>query len=732
MTDSKITRLFLSYSRKDAKELQKIVLALRSRGYDPDFDKSEFDPNNVLTGISAEDEWWKRLQQLIARADVMIFLVSPDSASSRVCDEEIAYARGLAKRIIPVLCRRVDFAKAPPRLSALNVKIDFTANTEETFEASVNALEAAIETNVTWQRELRRLTELAVTWDIEGRPGDRSFNVADVRAAEVLFQSRPSMAEPPPLVLTDFLDHSRTLREKEARHLRQVTGRAFVSPADQAVDDGEPEHAIRLAAAGVVLAHDPDFSEVPELWSPIERAILAPRTTLLYKGHEDGSAVSSALYSPDGRFILSVSEDASDKNGTARVWDAVSGAVVAVFRSKGSPMSYGCFSPDGCRIATAHGDGMVRLWDVISQKPLKAFTAHADHIHCLAFSPNGKFIVTGSDDGLVKVWNSDTCQSNVVLDDHDSNVLSARFSADSSRLLTAGYDAIARVWDADDSFLKLAELKHDSYASGASFSLDGRWLVVGCADFSAYVWSAETFKLQSTLTGHRDWVNDAAFCNRGTRVVTASSDRTARVWSAENGKEVARLNGHQSGLTTCMFSKDDRHLLTASIDGTARIWQLSNLASIELSRELALLASLADGVGLQTEDERSHLLLQGAPIDLFEGASKLFGMSLDDQRVRNAVKTVRGGMPVHRKYINTTGDVVSTIDMLDDGPSDLSVKRSIVTDSDMIGQEFIESRDGVSIFLLADGRHHVIGHCGVATIEDARTMAKAMGSKQKV
>ena len=91
------TRVFLSYSRKDGAFTHRLAGALAARGYEPDFDQSSRDPSNVSTGISAEDEWWQRLQDMIAAADAMVFIVSPDSAASRVCDEEIAYARGIGK-----------------------------------------------------------------------------------------------------------------------------------------------------------------------------------------------------------------------------------------------------------------------------------------------------------------------------------------------------------------------------------------------------------------------------------------------------------------------------------------------------------------------------------------------------------------------------------------------------------------------------------------------------------
>ena len=101
---------------------------------------------------------------MIAASDVVVFVVSPDSAASKVFDEEIAWARGLGKRIIAILRRQIDFAKAPPRLSALNVKIRFTDDSIAALAASLDELSAALDLNVAWYRESRRLTALAVRW----------------------------------------------------------------------------------------------------------------------------------------------------------------------------------------------------------------------------------------------------------------------------------------------------------------------------------------------------------------------------------------------------------------------------------------------------------------------------------------------------------------------------------------------------------------------------------------
>jgi hypothetical protein len=158
-------KIFISYSRKDAVFARGLADALATRGYEPDFDQANYDPDNIATGIAAEDEWWQRLQQMIAVASTMVFIVSPDSASSKVCDEEIAWARGLGKRIIPILRRSVDFAKAPPRLSSLNIKLYFTSDNEPAFTASLDDLCKVLDRNVAWHREtctLRRCVSSTV------------------------------------------------------------------------------------------------------------------------------------------------------------------------------------------------------------------------------------------------------------------------------------------------------------------------------------------------------------------------------------------------------------------------------------------------------------------------------------------------------------------------------------------------------------------------------------------
>ncbi|SHF61766.1 toll/interleukin-1 receptor domain-containing protein [Streptoalloteichus hindustanus] len=202
------TRVFLSYSRKDSDFVHWLAAELTGRGCVADFDQSTADPSNVDTGISAEDAWWARLEEMITLADVVVFVVSPDSARSPICDEEIAFAQNLGKRIIPVLCRPIDFATAPPRLSALNIKISFV-DSDNTAD-HLARLHSAIQLDVTWLRTGARLLSAARRWDASGRLDDGLPRGSEQSDAEDWAARRPTSAPEHSDLVLDFLAAGRS------------------------------------------------------------------------------------------------------------------------------------------------------------------------------------------------------------------------------------------------------------------------------------------------------------------------------------------------------------------------------------------------------------------------------------------------------------------------------------------------------------------------------------------
>ena len=66
------------------------------------------DVHDIVTG----EPWQERLRSLIEQADATVFLISPDSVASQVCEWEVNEAELREKRVFPVVTRQT-LTKAP-------------------------------------------------------------------------------------------------------------------------------------------------------------------------------------------------------------------------------------------------------------------------------------------------------------------------------------------------------------------------------------------------------------------------------------------------------------------------------------------------------------------------------------------------------------------------------------------------------------------------------------------
>ncbi|MGA8448412.1 MAG: hypothetical protein WB766_24975 [Roseiarcus sp.] len=105
------------------------------------------------------------------------------------------------------------------------------------------------------------------------------------------------------------------------------------------------------------------------------------------------------------------------------------------------------FSPDGARVATGSSDGTARLWDAATGAAIETLTGHNLLINAVAFSPDGKQLLTGSFDNTARLWDLATGETVATLVGHKDYVWAVAFSPDGKRVLTGSRDNTARLWE---------------------------------------------------------------------------------------------------------------------------------------------------------------------------------------------------------------------------------------------------------------------------------------------
>lgn len=89
-------RVFISYTRRDGIFARRLYDQLTLEGFTSWAD---------WEGLSYSVEWWAEIKRAIERCENFLCILSPIYFASRVCNDELAYALSLGKRVIPVVRR---------------------------------------------------------------------------------------------------------------------------------------------------------------------------------------------------------------------------------------------------------------------------------------------------------------------------------------------------------------------------------------------------------------------------------------------------------------------------------------------------------------------------------------------------------------------------------------------------------------------------------------------------
>lgn len=368
-------------------------------------------------------------------------------------------------------------------------------------------------------------------------------------------------------LLDDLLSYKQRLESRTTRRIVRVSALAVL---------------IALAVVGIAA-----FLSVNETWEE----------KIFHDGHT--AAVRRAVFSPDGKLLVSVGEDHQ-----AIVWDFARRMPLKTITEHLGVVNTVAFSPDGKWFITGDEQQTAIVWNAARLEPETIWHDQLGPIRASAFSPDGRLLIyaagevsvvreTGSwkklrelpcwlyygdfifpdhnrliQDNHGHVWDLNTGASMTGLPSDWSGNWAA-LSPNRKQLASIdAYGDVRFVDPTDRKTLYLAHAHHD-HGRAVAYSPDGKLLATGAE--RVVLWDAVSMTRLVPLE-YESVVWSVAFSPDGRWLVSTHGDGSILIWDVSNRELEANLKEHSGGVRAVAFSSDGRRLVSASEDQSVILW----------------------------------------------------------------------------------------------------------------------------------------------------------------
>lgn len=594
--------VFVSYSRRDGEFVNGLVADLESRGKTVWLDTQ---------GIGDGEVFPEAIRHAIEQSDGFLFIITPESAASQYCEQEVEHALSLNKRVVPVLREPVPDDALPEAIRVRNW-IPFTRDVDQA--SASQRLTDALDTDIEHVHAHTRWLVKALDWDSHDRDSSFLLRGSELAAAESWLAGVGDRAEPAPTALQrEFLYAGRHASSRRQRLIvaaslvvvviaLALAGFALlsrsqaVSAEHRATTASTVSESRRLASeSGVQLAVDPERSILLGVQA-IHTAVTPEATYALRRALDDsplrvrlpgvglqpyngfwGPAVS---YTPDGKLLAEGSE-----GGFVTVFDAATGKIVHKFQI-GAQAPVVTYSPDGSVLAVGT-DHDVRIIDATTGAVKQ--TAKTNNLTWgpFSFSSDGGTVYFADLESIVR-WDLASNTLHTFATNGAGPVgtvpyswAQAVVSSGNQRLYVAGNPGVASIDPTTGRVLATntiggqntwwIALSPDGTTLAAavsptwpSFSMSGQIVLL----------DAHTLQLRGTLARVKGVAFQTLdFSPDGRGLAFGGSDGSAGIFDVGSGERLLSLPGHTTDIYQVLYSPDGHTVVTAAGDGRAYIWR---------------------------------------------------------------------------------------------------------------------------------------------------------------
>lgn len=191
-------KVFVHYSSADIEFADWLVAELTKLGYLTLSDRRDIEINHEV--------WIERLQDLVLDCDAIVFVVSPHSIRSDISSWVIDEAKGLGKRIVPLVLDPTVASSIPKQLAGLEA-VPFYSNTDAS--DAMDSLAHVLDSNSSWSRQHTHIGQLAHRWINHSRDPDYLLRGRALDESLAWVNARPPAGAELTVRQVDFLRESK-------------------------------------------------------------------------------------------------------------------------------------------------------------------------------------------------------------------------------------------------------------------------------------------------------------------------------------------------------------------------------------------------------------------------------------------------------------------------------------------------------------------------------------------